>query len=166
MLEKLKFLIDYCWWATQKILESLEQLTTEEMEKDLGGSFHSIKETIIHIMWVELLFTRRWQSIPTEDIKSPFIIDNIATIKSKWLDIQRERAMFLEELDENQLNKQIEYLNTKGQNVKIELWKTIFQSINHSTLHRGQIIGKIRQIGKIPPATDFILFCKESREGG
>ena len=163
MLEKLKFLFDYCWWVTQKILDTLGQLSPDQMNKDLGGSYHSIQETIIHIMWVELLFVRRWQGISTEDIKTPPIIDNVNEIKSRWLDIQRERTMFLEELEESKLDQKIDYLNTKGQNVNIELWKSIFQSINHSTLHRGQIIGKIRQIGKNPPATDFIIFCKESR---
>jgi uncharacterized damage-inducible protein DinB len=30
--------------------------------------------------------------------------------------------------------------------------------VNHSTLHRGQVMGMLRQLGKQPPATDIFNF--------
>jgi uncharacterized damage-inducible protein DinB len=41
-----------------------------------------------------------------------------------------------------------------------ELWQAIFQCVNHSTFHRGQLIEKLRKLGKTPPATDYVLFCR------
>jgi len=31
---------------------------------------------------------------------------------------------------------------------------------NHATLHRGQIVGMIRQLGIEPPATDLLFYLR------
>jgi uncharacterized damage-inducible protein DinB len=33
--------------------------------------------------------------------------------------------------------------------------------VNHSTYHRGQLATQLRQLGQIPPATDFIVYRRE-----
>ena len=33
--------------------------------------------------------------------------------------------------------------------------------VNHATLHRGQVMGMIRQLGIAPPATDFLFFYRD-----
>jgi uncharacterized damage-inducible protein DinB len=30
--------------------------------------------------------------------------------------------------------------------------------VNHATLHRGQVVGMIRQLGITPPATDLLFY--------
>jgi uncharacterized damage-inducible protein DinB len=29
--------------------------------------------------------------------------------------------------------------------------------VNHATLHRGQVVGMIRQLGIVPPSTDLLF---------
>jgi uncharacterized damage-inducible protein DinB len=33
--------------------------------------------------------------------------------------------------------------------------------VNHATLHRGQIVGMLRQLGVTPPATDIVFYYYE-----
>ena len=32
--------------------------------------------------------------------------------------------------------------------------------VNHATLHRGQVVGMIRQLGITPPSTDLLFFLR------
>jgi uncharacterized damage-inducible protein DinB len=32
--------------------------------------------------------------------------------------------------------------------------------VNHATMHRGQIVGMIRQLGIDPPATDLLFYLR------
>ncbi len=155
-------LYKYNRWANRRVLDALESLGQSEFEADLGGSFSSIYLTINHILWVEWLFLRRWKGLSTEDLLKPFSFNTNEALSESWEDLEREREEYFRELDENTLNETIQYLDTKGQPVTILLWQAIYQAINHSTFHRGQIITKFRQLGKTPPLTDFVRYCRES----
>jgi uncharacterized damage-inducible protein DinB len=36
-------------------------------------------------------------------------------------------------------------------------------AINHATLHRGKVVGMIRQLGVAPPQTDLLFYLMETR---
>jgi uncharacterized damage-inducible protein DinB len=36
--------------------------------------------------------------------------------------------------------------------------------VNHATLHRGQVVGMIRQLGVAPPSTDLLFYLMETRQ--
>lgn len=40
------------------------------------------------------------------------------------------------------------------------MWTTESCAVNHATMHRGQIVGMIRQLGIDPPATDLIFYLR------
>jgi uncharacterized damage-inducible protein DinB len=37
--------------------------------------------------------------------------------------------------------------------------------VNHSSYHRGQVVTLLRQLGKTPPATDFLIYFDEGEPG-
>jgi uncharacterized damage-inducible protein DinB len=61
-------------------------------------------------------------------------------------------------LDKFELNQTFQYLNSKGQVFNNNLHDILFQVINHSTYHRGQIATEFRQIGLEPLLTDYIYY--------
>ncbi|GAK57626.1 DinB family protein [Candidatus Vecturithrix granuli] len=159
MHHKLIKLYTYNWWANTRILDAIESLSEDELETDLGGSFASIYQTINHIFRVEWLFLRRWKGLSTD---TPFSMKKKETLRKSWEELEQERKTYFQELDEHALDGTLQYCDTKGQLIIVTLWQAIFQCLNHSTFHRGQIISKFRQIGKVPPSTDFITYCRES----
>ena len=36
-------------------------------------------------------------------------------------------------------------------------WQIVMHVVNHATLHRGQIVGMLRQLGVKPPTTDIVF---------
>ena len=155
MLKEIRKIYEYHDWANHKILEAASGLTAPDSEFDLGGSFSTFMKTLQHIVMVEFLFIDRWKQQPPRQKPKCETIDQIRAV---WHSIETERNEFLAGLSERDLSRQIHYTDTRGREIALELWRAIFQCINHSTHHRGQLIEKLRKLGKIPPVTDFVLF--------
>lgn len=151
----------YHHWANTNILNAVKNLSSSELDLDLGGSFPTIRGTLLHMLWVELMFMRRWRGQPAQDLSRPPELDSVQEIQNAWEDLEKERTKYLQELQDSELDKPLNYPDSRGRPVSVELWQAIFQCINHSTFHRGQVVTKFRQLGKVPPGTDFIMFCRE-----
>jgi uncharacterized damage-inducible protein DinB len=157
LLEEIGKVYEYHDWANHQVLDAAETLTLSDQEADLGGSFPTFMKTLKHNLLVEALFIRRWQEqLPQTMPKS----EMIGQMRAVWRSIETERNAFMAGLKEKDLSKTICYFDTRGRDVTLELWQAIFQCVNHSTHHRGQLIEKLRKLGKVPPVTDFVLFCR------
>jgi len=51
-----------------------------------------------------------------------------------------------------------EYHNSKGTAFENSIFEMLFQAVNHSTYHRGQINSLLRQNGIEPVVTDYIFY--------
>lgn len=59
-IEDFRLLYDYNAWADHRTLEACKELTGEQFTHDLGSSFRSVRDTLLHIMLVEWLWLERW----------------------------------------------------------------------------------------------------------
>lgn len=64
----------------------------------------------------------------------------------------------LEILDKVDLQKNINYTNSKGKNFSNSVQEILFHISNHSTHHKGQLISDLRSCGMEPPVTDYIFY--------
>ena len=56
----LRTLVDYHYWARDRLLDALEPLTAEQFTRDLGSSFKSIRDTVVHVYAAEWAWYMRW----------------------------------------------------------------------------------------------------------
>ena len=162
-LEVLLTLYRYNEWANRRLLQAANLLPATEFTRDLGGSLQSVHGTLLHILWVELMFMRRWRGRSATDLSAPPQLDSVATISSAWEDLEHERTAYLGQLADADVTRTISYVDSRGRSVSLALWQTLIHLANHSTYHRGQVASQLRQLGYAPPATDFIVFCGEPR---
>src|SRR4051812_35072437 len=52
-VRELTTLLDYHYWARDRLLEALDALTLEQFTRDMGNSFRSIRDTAAHIYAAE-----------------------------------------------------------------------------------------------------------------
>jgi uncharacterized damage-inducible protein DinB len=52
----------------------------------------------------------------------------------------------------------VEYKNSRGAKFENTVFEMLFQAINHSTYHRGQINSRLKQSGIDPLLTDYIFY--------
>ena len=57
-------------------------------------------------------------------------------------------------------SRPIKHTNQSGKSFTLPLWQIVMHVVNHSTLHRGQVMGMIRQAGTAPPNTDLITYYR------
>lgn len=55
-------------------------------------------------------------------------------------------------------DRKINYQNSRGANFENTVFEMLFQAINHSTYHRGQINSLLKQNGIDPILTDYIFY--------
>jgi uncharacterized damage-inducible protein DinB len=56
----------------------------------------------------------------------------------------------------------VEYKSiSDGKMARTPAWQIVLHVVNHATLHRGQVVGMLRQMGIAPPHTDLMFFYWE-----
>jgi len=156
-------LYDYNRWANARVCDAVAKLTAEQYKRDLSNSFHSVRDTLTHILAAEWIWLRRWQGESPKALLAPADFPDLAALRTKWMEVERERTAFVNNLTDELLNAPISYLNLKGEKWTYPLWQMLQHLVNHSTYHRGQVTTMLRQLGAEPAATDFLLFFDEKK---
>jgi uncharacterized damage-inducible protein DinB len=166
MADRLDALNEYTIQANDAVVRAAASLSAEELHRDLGGSFPSVHATLGHILFVEELFIRRCQGLPTDGCAPPAARDGIPEITARWERLNADKRELVRALDRSRLDQAVEYRDTRGAPVRVPLWQALFQAVNHATFHRGQAVEKLRKLGKEPPQTDFLLHCRRLQAEG
>ena len=67
-VQDLRTLLDYHYWARDRLLDAVAALTPEQFTRDLGSSFRSVRDTLVHLLASETNWCLRWQGTsPTLD---------------------------------------------------------------------------------------------------
>ena len=148
----------YNRWANQRLLKATNQLPAEELERDLGGSFSSIRGVLRHLLWGERGWLQYWREGSFGPELSPADYSDLRSIAASWTSHEDEKAAFVRELTDEKLRAPCPV--DENSYVLGELIQNI---LTHSTHHRGQVVHMLRQLGKTPPDTGFRHFLTENR---
>jgi uncharacterized damage-inducible protein DinB len=127
--------------------------------KELENPPHETVELIAHIakasiLWLERLYGN--SKVPRSYLQ-PW---SLAETEEKLAENHKGWLAFLNEYDENGLNKVFEYTNIKGETYRDTLYDILFHVINHATHHRAQISKLLRQHEIVPPVMDYIAYAR------
>ena len=154
-------LLDYHYWAQERIYEAVAPLSPEEFTRNLGNSFPSIRDTLVHIHFAECLWYARWQNEPLPAPAAEAFPDLASVRTASSAHEVRMRAL-LERLGQDGINQSLDYTSRlDGKDHRSLFWQMFKHVINHGTYHRGQITMMLRQLEAKPVGTDLILFYWE-----
>ena len=162
-LSTLRELFHYNRWATRKVLDCVAPLSEEELERPIGGSFGSLKGTLVHAygadwVWLERLHGRSPRELPRGENAS-----SLEAIRQRWADVEDARDAYLAGLAPGQMEDWISYVNFAGESCRYRLGEALFHIANHLTYHRGQLVSQLRQLGKPAVATDYLRLLDAQR---
>ena len=154
-------MIDYHYWARDRLLEALEPLTPDQYVRDLGGSFKSIRETVTHIYAAEWAWYQRFRGTsPTAML--PFDdYPDVQSLRRAWTAQEADMRAFVDSLDEQDLTRVLNYRMLSGQ-AGASLFSHLLQHVvNHGSYHRGQVTTMLRQLGEKPAKSmDMIAYYR------
>jgi uncharacterized damage-inducible protein DinB len=158
----LHLLIDYHYWARDRVLDAAEALTSEQFTRDMGSSFRSVRDTLVHIYAAEWAWHSRWRGASPTALVSPELFPDIPSLRRAWADLESQVRALLSPLDDHGLNQVIEYKLLSGQPGASILWQMAQHVVNHASYHRGQVVTLMRQLGVEPAkGMDLIAFYRQ-----
>ena len=143
-------LIDYNYWARDRLLEAVAALSVEQFTRPLGNSFSSIRDTVAHICDAESIWLRRWRGEQPQGFQNPDRMANLAAAREEWTALEREMREMVETLGPEGVERVIEYQDFRGAARSDVFWQMLQHVVNHASYHRGQVTTMLRQIGAKP----------------
>jgi len=164
-LSDIRQLFDYTEWANDLAMDAATKLTPENLRRDVGISHKSIFGTLLHMAGAEWIWLERWhgRSPAKNEAWSLWTAEScadLAALKDRWRDVIDRRDQYVSELDESRLLAELPFKLLSGDPSSMRLVDQMRHVANHATLHRGQIVGMIRQLGIEPPATDLLFYLR------
>ncbi len=162
-IDEIRSLYGYNRWANDRILTACRSLSLTELTFDLRTSHTSVRGTLVHTLWGEWIWFRRWLGESPRVILDEKKFVDVDMIHSHWRELDLEREQFIDSLTEEHLRSIFGYENLKGEHWEYSYEHAMQHVVNHSTYHRGQVVTMLRQLGHEPPSTDFLMFFDEGK---
>jgi uncharacterized damage-inducible protein DinB len=164
-LSDIRHLFDYTEWANGLALNAAAALSEESLRRDVAVSHGSIFGTLLHMAGAEWIWLERWHghSPAKAEAWSRWTTEScadLATLNERWRDVVDRRAHLISELDESRLMAELPFKLLSGDPSSMRLVDQMQHVANHATLHRGQVVGMIRQLGLEPPSTDLLFYLR------
>jgi uncharacterized damage-inducible protein DinB len=165
-LQDLQTMLDYHYWARDRLLDALEPLTPEQYNRDLGNSFRSIRDTLTHIYAAEWAWYSRWQGESPTSLVPTDRFPDLAALRKEWGEHEARMRAFISGLNEAGSARVIEYKLLNGQPGASPIWQMVQHVVNHGSYHRGQVTTMLRQIGVAPAKPmDMIAYYRVKEAG-
>jgi DinB family len=150
--EDIQLLYEYDRWANGRVLGAAETLDPEQFTRDLGGSFKSVRDTLVHIIGGEWIWLQYWnEPVPSfaflaavrsrrDALFAPGLVPDIGDTKKMWAEVENVQVEFVNGLSDESLRRMLPFRATEV-----------------------PLAHMMRQLGAEPVATDFHVFLVEGR---
>jgi uncharacterized damage-inducible protein DinB len=164
-LADIKHLFDYTEWANELAMGAADNLTDEQLQRDFGISHKSIFGTLTHMAGAEWIWLERWHGrspgkAEAWSMWTPESCSDLATLNDRWGEVIDRRAQYMAQLNPEQLSADLPFNLLSGDPSSMRLVNQMQHVVNHATMHRGQVVGMIRQLGIEPPSTDLLFYLR------
>lgn len=161
-LTDLRTMLDYHYWARDRILAAAEALTPEQFTRDLGSSFKSVRDTLAHLYAAEFAWYSRWHGNSPTSLTPADLFPDVATLRARWAELESNVRKYVDDNGEAGVSQVIDYKLLSGTPGSSPLWQMLQHVVNHGSYHRGQVTTMIRQLGGTPAkGLDMIGFYRE-----
>src|SRR5205085_1036687 len=120
-LEDVRTVVDYHYWARNRMFEALAKLTPDQFTQQLSNSFPSIRDTVVHLYTADWGWHLLWQGQPLTEPPAAESFPDLASVRSTWEDQERRVRAFVEDLREADISA---------------FWWKLLHLVNHGSYHR------------------------------
>ena len=137
-------------------------MTSDQFTRDLGSSFRSVRDTVVHIYAAEWIWYQRWRgNSPTAFLpvdQFPDVADDPEAgpnTNGKVRACRGARRGWRRAGD-------CLHASLSGLSSSSPFWQMLQHVVNHASYHRGQVTTMLRQLGAAPAKScDMITFYRE-----
>ena len=155
-LDYIRSLYDYNAWANEHVLDAASSLSEEELAKELGASFGSVRGNLLHVLWAQGIWLQRFTGGAAADV--PEADAGIGAIREAHAASGDALSRFVAKLAEEDLGEKLTYTDTRGSEFELPLWQPLVHLVNHGTHHRAECAMLLTSLGSPPRQLDYIFF--------
>ena len=157
-------LVDYHYWARDRVLAAVEALTVEEYRRDLRNSFASVHDTLVHTCGAEWLWYQRWTGASPLALPDTGAYQDLRSVWDAWVSLEGQVRGLVRGFSDLDLARVFTYRLLNGTETESVFSHMLQHMVNHASYHRGQITTMLRQLGApAPKSQDLITFYRERR---
>ena len=162
--DDLRQLLDYHYWARNRVLDAAERLSAENLTRDLGSSFKSVRDTLVHLYAAEWIWCSRWQGTSPTAMPQGEAFRDVRALREEWERLEGTMNAVLDGFG-GDVDRVIEYRDLKGTTWRQPYGEMLQHVINHASYHRGQVTTLLRQLQAAPPQSMDLIAFYRTRSG-
>ena len=157
-MDTLTTLFSHNLWANQRLLDLCADLTDEQLDSTLDGTFGSIRDTWQHIARAEQAYFSR---VSTGKLYQHPKAAEAITIAEISESLRFSGEGFINRATEVKTDETVK-IDWDGEPRDVPKTILLTQAINHATEHRSQIMTILTQLGIQPPDLDAWTYFDET----
>lgn len=155
----------YNAWQNEQIRVAAEKLTEAEIASEEGAFLGSIKGTLNHLLWGDLLWMSRFDGgvAPTQTISESVSLNTtLAVWSAERFRTDGRIRQWAGDLDVSDLAGDITWFSAAQQrDVLVPMAQAVVHFFNHQTHHRGQVHALLTRAGQSIGDTDLVFMPEE-----
>jgi uncharacterized damage-inducible protein DinB len=152
----------YNVWANQRVVECIENLSDDQINRDINSSYKSIYATLLHLWDAESIWWQRIKLQEQIDVPSTNFNGSVLELGNSLMKQSKQWKEWTDLATEAALEHEFIYRNSKKEQFKQPVSEVLIHLFNHQSYHRGQLITMFRQVGlETIPNSDFINFSRK-----
>jgi len=162
-VKDLEVLYDYGYWANKKIFDVISQLAPEQFTRPVGGTYGSIRNTLVHVLSAEWGWLDRCGGPERGPRLNPADYPTLESLMEAWSKVEAYLREFLSKLNNEDIARDVAFVNDRGEKRSMPLGELMQHAANHSVHHRGQVALLLRLLGYAPGNFDVLFYYAEKR---
>jgi uncharacterized damage-inducible protein DinB len=154
-------LIEYSQFLRHKYLETISKLPWEDIIKDRGASFPSLRDVYLHMVFVvDAYINYVLQGNPNYPGIDYNEYDSIEKITKYLEQVESKANAYLSKVTPAELDRKIERKKKDGSPFYLSVEDLLLDFFQEETHHRGELMALLWQMDVEPPHTGFIQFVR------
>jgi uncharacterized damage-inducible protein DinB len=157
-VDDLARLYDYSYWVNRRLFPVVSSLTTEAFTQSIGGSYGSVRNTMVHVLSAEWGWLSRCGGPERGPALKADDFPTAASVIDTWATVERSMRAFLAALKDDDLARMVEFALPGLPPRRMAVGGLLQHGAIHGVHHRGQIALLLRMLGHAPGNFDLLLY--------
>lgn len=154
----LEVLYDYAYWANRHLFGVLAQIPPADFTASAGGSYGSIRNTLVHVLSAEWGWLDRCGGPARGPSLNAVDFPDLQSVVTTWEKVEGHVRAFLSRLKDEDLPRAIVFKIGAGAERTMPLGELLHHAAMHGAHHRGQIALLLRMLGHTPGNFDILFY--------
>ena len=159
----LRRLYEYNYWANEKLLGVVTQLTPDQFTQQVSGSYGSIRNALVHVLSAEWGWLDRCGGEARGPKLNPDDYPDTSSVIDTWKRVEGYVRSFLSKLSDADLARKMEFSLSGGAKHMVAVGDMMHHSVIHAVHHRGQVALMLRELGYAPGNFDLVIYSFEQQ---